>query len=136
MSAKDLLTGTNIMFLLAAIYFLVVAVLGEGSIYSIAGTVLCLIAIFASLWKSPVSGPWQVATASFSLVLFVVQLGADVTSKDPYGTSTLVSTLINGAFFFLFFGVLLSTARGIMRKSTEEVDEAKTKESKKLTYEI
>lgn len=131
-----MLTATNIMFLLAAIYFLAVALVGESTIYAIAGTVLCLLAMIASLWKSPVSGPWRVATASFALVLFVVQLGADIASKDPYGTATLASTLINGAFFLLFLGVLLSTARDILRKSTGEEDEDRPKESKKLTYEI
>lgn len=131
-----MLTGTNIMFLLAAVYFLVVGMLGEGSIYTIAGTILCLLAVAASVRQTLISGPWRVATASFSLVLFVVQLGANMTSKDPYGTATIASTLISGAFFLLFLGVLLSTARAVLRKATEEEETEKPKESKKLTYEI
>ena len=136
MSAKNLLTGTNVMFLLATIYFIVVALLGEGSTYSVAGAILCSLAIIVSFWQTIISGPWRVATASFSLVLFVVQLAADLASSDLYNATTLGSTLINGAFFLLFLGVLLSTARDILRRSTEEEDQEKPKESKKLTYEI
>lgn len=123
------------MFLLAAVYFLGVAVLGEGSTYSVAGTVLCLLAIAAGLSKTIVSDPWRVATASFSLVLFVVQIGANVTSEAAYSLTTAASTLINGALFILFLGVLLSTTRAMLRKVTEEEEET-PKESKKLTYEV
>lgn len=123
------------MFLLAAIYFLGVAALGEGSTYSVAGTVVCLLAIAASLSKTIVSDPWRVATASFSLVLFVVQIGANVTSEAAYSLTGISSTLINGAFFILFLGVLLSTTRAMLREATEEEEEA-PKESKKLTYEV
>lgn len=124
------------MFLLAAIYFLAVAVIGEGSTYAAAGTALCLLAIVANFRKTVVSDPWRVATASFSLVLFVVQLGADFTSKAFYNASIISSTLINGAFFLLFLGVLLSTTRVMLRKATEEEEEEAPKESKKLTYEV
>lgn len=124
------------MFLLAAIYFLVVAALGEGSTYTIAGTVVCLLAILAGVSNTSVSGPWRVASASFSLVLFVVQLGANFSSITVFDLTTIASTLINGAFFILFLGVLLTTTRTMLRKSTDEEEEETPKESKKLTYEI
>ena len=124
------------MFLLAAVYFLAVAALGEGSTYAVSGTALCLLAVVANLRKTVVSDPWRVATASFSLVLFVVQLGADFTSKAQSNPSNIASTLINGAFFLLFLGVLLSTTRVMLRKATDEEEEETPKESKKLTYEV
>lgn len=137
MRAKVLITGSNIMFLLAAVYFVAVAALGEGSAFTFIGTILCLIAVFVSLNTNMwFSGPWRVATAVFSIVLFIYQVGSDFVSNALYSASILASLLINGAFFLLFLGVLLSTSRDIMRKSTEEEDEEETKEAKKITFEI
>ena len=137
LSAKDFITGTNVMFLLAAIYFVAVAALGEGSEYSAVGAVLCFLAVGLVVKKDLlITGPWRAATAAFSLVIFAAQIFANVYSSSSANVYLVGSTLINGAFLVLFIGVVLTTSRDIMRKSKEEEPEEEKKESKKLTYQV
>lgn len=125
------------MFLLAGIYFVIVAALGEGSQYTAIGAVLCFIAIGLFLKKDlVVTGPWRAATAAFSFVIFAAQVIANVYSKSFSNSYIIGSTLINGAFLILFIGVILTTSREITRKAVEEDVEEEKKESKKLTYEV
>ena len=137
MSAKDFINGTNVMFLLAGIYFAAVAALGEGSEYTAVGAVLCFIAVGLVVKKDLlITGPWRAATAAFSLVIFAAQIFANVYSSSPSNVYLIGSTLINGVFLILFIGVVLTTSRDIMRKSEEEEPEEEKKESKKLTYQV
>ncbi len=137
MSARNLVNATNIALLLAGVYFAAVAALGEGSLYSIAGTILCFIAVGLALKKDFVfTGPWRVATAAFSFVIFTGQVIANVSSPSFSNIYTVGSTLINGAFLFVFIGVILTTSRGIMKKSKDEESEEEEKPTKKLTYQV
>jgi hypothetical protein len=125
------------MFLIAGIYFAVVAALGEGSQYSAVGALLCFVAIGLAVMKDwPITGPWRTATAAFSFVIFASQVLANAYSTSLSTASVLGSTLINGALMILFVGVLLTTSRDIMRKPEEEEPEEEKKETKKLTYEV
>jgi hypothetical protein len=139
LSAREFLSVTNIMFVIAGIYFIAVAALGEGSAYSAIGALLCLVAVVLMLWKDLiVTAPWRTASAAFSLVLFLGQLIANATSTSAATVYSIASTIVNGALFVLFLGVLLSTSREMMRKSTSEEEDQKEekKETKKLTYQV
>ncbi|MHB2036949.1 MAG: hypothetical protein ACYCPW_09455 [Nitrososphaerales archaeon] len=137
LSAKDFITGTNVMFLLAGIYFALVAGLGEGSVYSIIGAILCFVAVGLAFNKSMIiTGPWRAATAAFSLVMFAAQVIANANSSSLSNLYAVSSILINGAFLILFLGVIFAVTRDIMRKSEAEEPDQEKKESKKLTYQI
>ena len=127
------------MFSLAAVYFVAVASLGEGSVYSAIVGVLSLIAIAFSVRKDfIISGPWRVATAVFCLVMFVAQIEADANSPWFFNAYNISSTLINGIFLILFVGVVLSTLRQILRKpeAKEEKLAQEKRKAKKLTYQV
>ena len=137
LSAKNFITATNVMFLLAGIYFAAVAVLGEGSLYSLIGAILCFVAVGLEFKKDLlITGPWRAATASYAFVIFAAQLLANAYSNSFLNVYTVSSTLINSAFLVLFLGVVFSVFRDIMRKSEEEEPEEEKKESKKLTYQV
>jgi len=137
LSAKDFISGTNVMFLLAGIYFALVAGLGEGSVYSIIGAILCFVAVGLAFTKSMmVTGPWRAATAAFSLIMFAAQVIADADSSFHSNLYVIISILINGAFLILFLGVTFAVTRNIMRKQEQEEPDQEKKESKKLTYQI
>ncbi len=125
MSAKDALSVTNFVFLGGGVYFVVVAILGEATIYSIVPAVFCFIAFALSFAESAyISGPWRVATA---VSVLIISAGQDISSiiggsiSDYY---TIATILINGLLFVLFCGVLLSSAREITKLKTEEDEEA------------
>jgi hypothetical protein len=132
-------TATNVMFLLAAMYFVAVAALGEGSLYSAIIGALSLIAIALSVRKDfVISGPWRVATAVFCLVMFAAQIEADAYSPSFFNAYDVSSTLINGIFLTLFVGVVLSALKQILRKpEAEDEEQAEEKrKTKKLTYQV
>lgn len=126
------------MFLLAAVYFIAVAGLGQASVYSVVGAVLCFIAAGLLVVKKDnvITGFWRAATAVFCLVMFVAQVFANALSPAFTGVYLVGSTLINGAFLILFIGVLLSTTQKIVKKSEEVIEEEEKKKPKKLTYEV
>jgi hypothetical protein len=139
LSARQFLSITNIMFVIAGIYFIVVAGLGEGSAYSAIGALFCFVAVVLMVWKDlMVTAPWRTAAAAFSLVLFLGQLVANATSTSTASAYSITSTVVNGALFVLFLGVLLSASRDMMRKSTSEEEDEKEdkKEAKRLTYQV
>ena len=137
---RNLLTVTNIAYLVAAIYFIVVAVSGQATSYSISAAVLCIVSIPLALKKDWFfSVPIRVATAAFLVTLFATQVIATA------GTSLVGSFLINGILLLVFLGVLLSVTRDSIKKETEEEreeeqiaeeQEKKKREAKKLTYEV
>jgi hypothetical protein len=132
-------TATNVMFLLAAMYFVAVAAFGEGSLYSAIIGALSLIAIAFSVRKDfVISGPWRVATAVFCLVMFAAQIEADAYSPSFFNAYDVSSTLINGIFLTLFVGVVLSALKQILRKpEAEDEEQAEEKrKTKKLTYQV
>ncbi|MCL5068720.1 MAG: hypothetical protein M1368_10270 [Thaumarchaeota archaeon] len=126
MSARDLVTFTNLLFIVAGIYFVIVSALGEASTYSLVGTVLCLVAVTLSIRKGIYFvAPWRVATSSFVLSM----------SFSSYLIAA--STLINGIFLILFLGVLLLTAKEMTKqKKEEEKPKQEKKSTQKVTYEI
>jgi cbb3-type cytochrome oxidase subunit 3 len=125
------------MFLLAGIYFVAVAALGEGSRYSVIGAVICFVAVGLAIRKDLfVTGPWRAATAAFATVVFAAQIVANMYSSSFANAYVVGSTLLNGAFLILFLGVVLTTFHEIMRKSKDEEKTEEKKESKKLTYEV
>ncbi len=138
LSARKLLSATNIMFLVAGIYFLTVAGLGEGSVYSAIGTLLCFVAAGLAIRKDLiVAAPFRTATAAFSAVVFLGQIVADTTSTSGANVYTIGSAVINSTLFVLFVGVLLSASRDMMRApSSEEDEKEEKKESKRLTYQV
>ncbi|MDG6908596.1 MAG: hypothetical protein JRN20_22745 [Nitrososphaerota archaeon] len=137
MSAKTFIGPENVMFLLAGIYFVVVAALGESSIYSTVGSVFCFVAVgLAFKEELVVAGPWRTATAAFSALVFAGQIVANAYSRSFTNVYQLGSTLLNGVFLVLFIGIVLSTSRDMMRKSEQEKTRDEKSESKKLAYEI
>ena len=140
-ATKDLLTITNIAYLVGAVYMIVVVVAGQASPYSFAGAVLCIISVPLALRKEWFfSVPLRVAAAAFMLTLFAAQI------MSASANSSLASSfLVNGVFLLLFLGVFLSTVRDSLKKETKEEKEEeekaeeaerKRREAKKLTYEV
>lgn len=126
------------MFLIACVYFLVVAGLGEGSVYTSVGALLCFVAVALAFKKDLlVTPPWRTASAAFALIIFVAQLISNANSNTSPNIYSISSTLVNGALLLLFAGVLLATSRDMMRKSSSEEDEEEEKKpAKKLTYQV
>lgn len=137
MSVKEIPTFANIMFLVAAIYFIIISALGEGSSYSTVGTVLCIVAVLFSLRKTLYfAAPWRVASASFVLAMFVSQVIANSYAGNFSSYLIATSTLINGILFILFLGVLLLTAKEMKKETKEEKPKQEKKSAQKITYEI
>lgn len=123
------------MFILAGLYFVALAVLNESSIYVILASILCFSSAGLAVKKSWFfSIPWRVASAGVVLVLTVSQI-ISVVISPAVSSITVASELLNGALFILFLGVVLSSAKDIMKKAPKEEEEEK-KESRKLTYEV
>ena len=136
MSARTILGASNVLFLIAGLYFAALAGLGESSVYGLVATIICFVSIPLSIKKSWFfSGPWRVAAAVFVLVLTASQLISD--SMTPrMSMVTIASGLINGVIFVLFLGVMLATTKDITKTvANKEEDETRNK-SKKITYEI
>lgn len=134
------MTIPNIVFLVTGIYFIIVAAVGQGSAYVAIGGVLCFIAIGLSFMKDSVfTAPWRIATAAFSIVVLLAQLGADFSVSNASGM-VVISVLVNGALFILMLGVLLFIGRDLTasepEEESEEEEEAEAPKKKKLTYEI
>ena len=87
--AKSLLNATNIAYVLAAVYFIVVTALGEATSYSVVAAVLCILSVPLALKKEWFfSVPWRVATSAFVLILFLAQVMAassETSSADWFG---------------------------------------------------
>ena len=145
MSAKEVISPTNILFLVAGAYFLAIAGLNEGSFYSVVPAILCFVS-FAVSFKSDwfFSAPWRVATSVLVLVLLVSQLISDSFVSNFISPSILASIMISGVLFVLFVGVTLAALFTLVRHESEEEkrieekeEEARRKkESKKITYEV
>lgn len=137
MSAKELLSFSNIMFIVAAIYFLVVSALGEGSFYSTSGTVLCILAVVLVIRKDMYfTAPWRVATSSFTAAMFVSQVIANSYAGGFSSYLIATSTVVNGILFVLFLGVLLLTAKEMTKQKKEDKPKQEKKSAQKITYEI
>ena len=78
-AVKSLFNVTNIAYLVAAVYFIVVAALGEATSYSVVAALLCLVSVALALRKEWFfSVPWRVATSAFVLILFSAQVSGGV----------------------------------------------------------
>ena len=136
MSAKQIISASNVAFLLAGVYFAALAGLGESTVYAVIATVICFISIALSYRKSWFfSGPWRVASSVFVLVLTVSQL-ISTSLAVAFSNVEIGSALINGAIFVVFLGVLLSTSREVAKTTTEREEKEAKKETKRITYEI
>jgi hypothetical protein len=123
MAARDIARASNIAFILAAAYFLAVALLKEGSGYVVIGAALCLIAFgLGSKKEISVSSAWRMATSAFCIILFAAQVVADSFVLTLSNYYVIASLLINGAFLILFIGVLLYSGNELL-KSREKVAE-------------
>ncbi|MDA4111724.1 MAG: hypothetical protein OK439_04245 [Thaumarchaeota archaeon] len=136
-ASKELVKIPNIIFIVTGIYFALVAGLQEGSTYTAVGAVLCFVAAGLAFEKDWfITAPWRVATAVFCIAVLVTQIAVNATAVN---TSSVVvaSTIVNGAFFLLVLGVLLSAAKEmITREKPEDQEEEPESKKKKLTYEI
>jgi hypothetical protein len=136
LSAKELISPTNILFVIGGLYFLIVAALAESSVYASLGAFVCFVAALLGLRKELfLAGAWRVASAVFVLVLTISQL-VTVALSGIASSIVIVSGLVNGLIFILFLGVLLSVAKEISKKAEEEEEEEEKKGTKKLTYEV
>lgn len=125
---------------MTGLYFGVVAAAGEGSIYTLIGAILCFVSAGLALEKDWFfSWPWRLATAAFSIVVLLTQLGADFTVSNP-SAIVVASVIVNGVIFLLVLGVLIWTAKDLTTREGEEEEEKEEEETeskkKKLTYEI
>lgn len=130
MSYRSAFTVTNIVFLIGGVYFALVAVLNEATVYTAFLSVLCFVSFIVSLREGLYfAGPWRVASATAVLVLLagqeVVSFGAASTA-DFFTAATIV---LNGVLFVVFFGVLLSCAREVTKQKTSEEAEEEGKEA-------
>lgn len=144
MSARSAITPTNIMFILAGIFFLVIAATGEGSPYSAIATILCFISAALSLRKEWMfSSPFRVASSVFVLVLLATQLISE-SGVTSFTTEAAISIMLNGVLFVLFLGVALACLYDSVKKESEEekkeeereAEAERKREAKKLTYEV
>jgi lysylphosphatidylglycerol synthetase-like protein (DUF2156 family) len=136
---KELISIPNIIFIVTGLYFVIVAAIGEGSVYTAIGALLCFVSAGLVLVKDMViSWPWRLATAAFSMVILLAQLGSDFTVAN-LSAAVVASVIVNGVLFILILGVLLWTGKDMTAKEgREEEEEPEEQESKKkkLTYEI
>ena len=136
LSARSIISASNILFLIAGLYFATLAGLGESSVYGLIATIVCFVSIPLGVKKSWFfSGPWRVGAAVFVLVLTVSQL-ISVAMTATMSAVTIGSGLINGVLFVVFLGVMLATAKDITKSVANEDEDETRKESKKITYEI
>jgi hypothetical protein len=129
--SRDLLSVTNIVFLVGGIYFVALAAAGQATIYSIIPGVFCFLSMaFAARKELIFSSPFRLGTAILVLSLTVAQ-EISVLSNFVASTIVAVSFVVNGVLFVLFLGVALSVARELMRvkESDEEVEEEQSARS-------
>jgi hypothetical protein len=144
MAARDIARASNIPFILAAAYFIAVALLKEGSGYVVIGAALCLIAFgLGSRKEISVSSPWRMATSAFCIILFATQTVADSFVLTLSNYYVIASLLINGAFLIVFIGVLLYCGNELLKSRKEErlaepeeeaEQEDERRESRKAAY--
>jgi membrane-bound ClpP family serine protease len=135
LSARELVSPANVLFLIAGLYFIILAALGESSVYVSLGAVVCFIAALLSLKMDLFfAGAWRVASAVFVVILTVAQL-VTVGFSGVASSIVVASGFVNGALFILFVGVLLSVSKEVSKKAKKE-EEEEEKKSKKLTYEV
>jgi membrane protein implicated in regulation of membrane protease activity len=135
---RELIGIPNIIFIITGLYFAIVAAIGEGSVYIALGAVLCFVSVGLILEKDWFfSWPWRLATAAFSIVVLLAQLGADFTVSNPSAV-VVASILVNGILFILLVGVFLWNAKDLTTREEEEEEEEEEEpeRKKKLTYEI
>ena len=137
-ASRQLLSVPNIVLIVTGIYFALVAGLREGSPYTAVGAILCFISVGLAFEKDLFfAWPFRLATAAFSIVVLLAQLGSDFTVANPSAT-IVASALINGILFILVLGVLIWTGKDLTTREKKEEEEEEEPESKKkkLTYEI
>lgn len=113
------------MFLLGGIYFALLAVLSETTIYTTIPAGLCFIAFGLGLkadWLF--SSPWRVATAVLVIALTSVQEAANLSVESAGDIYIVSSTLINGIILVLFLGVLLQTLKNVVGRVREEGEDS------------
>lgn len=136
---KELVSIPNLIFIVTGLYFLIVAVIGEGSVLTAIGAVLCFISAGLVLEKDwIIAWPWRLATGAFSITILLAQLGSNFTVTNA-SAAVIGSVIINGALFVLLVGVFLWTAKDLTTREEEEEkeeEEEETKKKRKLTYEI
>ncbi|HZW58151.1 MAG TPA: hypothetical protein VFF30_17820 [Nitrososphaerales archaeon] len=144
MSVRSALAPTNIVFILAGIYFLVIAATNEGSPYSAIATVLCFISAGLDIRKEWFfSSPFRIASSVFVLILLASQL-ISIAYAPASTPEAIVSAVVNGVLFVMFLGVALSCLSDAVKKESEEEKEEEAREAeserkreaKKLTYEV
>jgi len=124
MSFRDQLTVTNIVFVIGGIYFAALGLSGEATIYSILPAILCFVAVALSFREDLYfAGPWRVAAAVSVLVLLAGQEVASFSSSNLTSSYLLITIVLNGVFFVLFLGVLLSCAREVTKLKKQEEEE-------------
>jgi hypothetical protein len=121
MEIRNIFSVTNIIFLIGGCYFVIVAALGEATIYSVFLSVLCFLSFLFSFREGLYfAGPWRVATSTAVLILLagqeVVSFGA-LSSADTFSALIII---LNGILFVVFFGVLLSTSREVTKQKSSE----------------
>ncbi len=122
LSSKPYFAITNIVFLIGGIYFAVLAIAGEATIYSLIPAVLCFISFGLSARLDLFfASPWRVATSVFILVLLIAQ--EIVAASAGFDVVTASSFLINGVLFIIFLGVALSVIREIAKTKSKEEEE-------------
>jgi hypothetical protein len=122
MPYRDALSITNIIFIIGGFYFVIVAALGEATIYSLVPAVLCFISVALSLREGLYfTGPWRVATAVSVLVLLAGQELSSLSGTIVSNYYTIATIVLNGALFVIFLGVLMSSGRQVIKlKPAEE----------------
>jgi hypothetical protein len=130
MSLRELLTTTDLMFLIAGAYFVILAVLQEASIFTIVPALFCFVAFALGLRKGSIfTGPWRVATSVFALVLFVSQVYANAQNFDLADYISVISFLLNSILFILFLGVFLLCLRELSAKKEAEEEAGSEKQT-------
>jgi uncharacterized membrane protein YciS (DUF1049 family) len=130
--SKNILTVTNIVFLIGAVYFLALAALGQSSIYVVAPAILCIISfLLAARDDLFFSSPFRLSTCVSVLILLIAQEYVSLSSFSG-DLFTVGTVLANGIMFFLFLGCTLSVARQITKVKAEE-EEERTKDQARPT---
>ncbi len=133
MASSDLFRPANLLFLIGGIYFAALAAAGEASVYVLGGAVICLISYSLAYPENFfLTSPWRVATSASVLLLLASQVIVDAYVPILSDYYTLASILVNGVLFVLFLGVLLYSAKDLVKKrerpEAEEVEKEEAPE--------
>lgn len=123
MSTRNVLTVTNIVLLIGGVYFLLLAALGQASIYSVIPAALCFIS-FVLAYRDDLffSDPFRISTSVFVLILLIAE-EYSAFSAFAFNAVTVASIIVNGVLFFLFMGCTLSILRHLAKVREEEMEE-------------